>query len=529
MANGDHTDLRRIPMVLDGDDDDEEDDSQDVRAIDLELPTWVPAAPSAMGGTVLDDDDDDDEQQNQQLQRTEPQLHEEEPLEVPDEDGGQCSICLMGLLNTKIEALRCGHVYHPHCLHQWRHSRGKAAVTCPQCKMPCTVAGTFAYDAVQFFDDWWDEFARVQVLPDKEIDRLEQAHFQEEQQQEAELASILEEIQSVKQEKMLAINRVKQLELGQSAREEAARKAQAAYSELRRQNICLEQAKQEILATTKDRIFRLRKHFGERSDGRDLQRALEVARLEKPIEEDSDELRSLRSTITKSRFKSYANNMHDKIVRKYDQLRQSMKALEEANLKIANIRRELEQAKQELADIRERERQSKEELRKKKLHREFEDPFAAATSNLPGSESASKRRLLTRQDSGAMPSSQKSSKSPSSTEALTVSQGAAWLTPTAALSQRNAVSTAATTTTTSTTTATMTTSAAATTVPTASAAKMKGKASVQPPPTPMSQAVEETSICRIRGKPKKSNLAGLLGAGAAAPAPRQLKDSLAEC
>ena len=44
----------------------------------------------------------------------------------------QCAICLNDVRQTRnSKALRCGHIFHSHCLENWK-KRGK--VTCPVCR-----------------------------------------------------------------------------------------------------------------------------------------------------------------------------------------------------------------------------------------------------------------------------------------------------------------------------------------------------------------------------------------------------------
>lgn len=44
----------------------------------------------------------------------------------------QCSICLNEVRETRhSKAIRCGHIFHSHCLENWK-KRGK--VTCPVCR-----------------------------------------------------------------------------------------------------------------------------------------------------------------------------------------------------------------------------------------------------------------------------------------------------------------------------------------------------------------------------------------------------------
>ena len=53
-------------------------------------------------------------------------------LSVLDTDMNQCSICLNDVRETRnSKAIRCGHVFHSHCLENWK-KMGK--VTCPICR-----------------------------------------------------------------------------------------------------------------------------------------------------------------------------------------------------------------------------------------------------------------------------------------------------------------------------------------------------------------------------------------------------------
>jgi hypothetical protein len=42
-----------------------------------------------------------------------------------------CAICLNSVRETRVNTLRCGHIFHTHCLEKWKE---KGNITCPTCR-----------------------------------------------------------------------------------------------------------------------------------------------------------------------------------------------------------------------------------------------------------------------------------------------------------------------------------------------------------------------------------------------------------
>jgi len=98
----------------------------------------------------------------------------------------QCAICLNEVRQTrKNELLRCGHLFHSHCLQNWKN---KGKITCPVCRkiFDCkqfrvqitvenlfentsntvTVEDDFIFDALDVFFDVEDETDLASLLGD---------------------------------------------------------------------------------------------------------------------------------------------------------------------------------------------------------------------------------------------------------------------------------------------------------------------------------------------------------------------------
>mmetsp|Transcript_25023 Transcript_25023/g.77847 ORF Transcript_25023/g.77847 Transcript_25023/m.77847 type:complete len:395 (-) Transcript_25023:91-1275(-) len=104
-------------------------------------------------------------------------------MEDSAQDGALCLICHEGLLSQVPCALRCGHVYHSVCCHQW-FEKGKGE--CPQCK---SKSGRDELLLLDF------EVARVQPRSLEEVRKLEAASAEERNQLREELALELEDME----------------------------------------------------------------------------------------------------------------------------------------------------------------------------------------------------------------------------------------------------------------------------------------------------------------------------------------------
>lgn len=118
---------------------------------------------------------------------------------MEDKDGGaQCLICQDNLLELPACALRCGHVYHATCCHEWLE-KGKGE--CPQCKQKAHIEDLRLLDF---------EVAKVQPQSLQEVRRLQSASAEEREQLRQELQAEAGEVLARVQEAAAELERQQQ-------------------------------------------------------------------------------------------------------------------------------------------------------------------------------------------------------------------------------------------------------------------------------------------------------------------------------
>lgn len=120
--------------------------------------------------------------------------------QVPE--GAQCLICHDALLVQPACALKCGHVYHTACCHQWIEV-GKAQ--CPQCKQPARTDDLrpLDFEMAEVTPQAMQDAQRLHEVSDEDRKRIRDsaaAELEEEERAIAEADEELEELQRVAQE-----------------------------------------------------------------------------------------------------------------------------------------------------------------------------------------------------------------------------------------------------------------------------------------------------------------------------------------
>lgn len=85
------------------------------------------------------DDDDDDDLIEATPSKASASVQTPRPPPIDEDSAVQCLICLSALIDRPVCTLRCGHVYHGDCMHDWL-TKSKGNGSCPQCKQMSRAA-----------------------------------------------------------------------------------------------------------------------------------------------------------------------------------------------------------------------------------------------------------------------------------------------------------------------------------------------------------------------------------------------------